>query len=123
MNLNELTAHELLNLVQSKKTSYSEINQTLRETIKRIDPQVKAYVRISDANLNPSALPITIKDNICIQNTEKLAAMHRVRVEGYCAPAETLPFKDNEFDAIFGLGALHHFADLDLCMKEITRVL
>ena len=37
--------------------------------------------------------------------------------------AENLPFKENEFDAIYSWGVIHHSADTQNCLDEIYRVL
>src|SRR5437867_378399 len=78
MNLNALTAHELLDLLKDRKTTGPEILQSVRGQIEKSDPQVKAYVRLTGAEKNKKNLedgkrapiPIAIKDNICIRNEE-----------------------------------------------------
>lgn len=77
MNLNELTAHEILDLVKSGKTTPSDVNQSVLKTVKDKDKNVKAYVRTcDDAELTtPKAgaafpIPIAIKDNICMTGQE-----------------------------------------------------
>ena len=77
MKLNELTAHGALELIQSKKTSRSEINQAVNDQITAFDQKVKAYVRTSNGSSSNEAsanhlfpIPIAIKDNICIKDTE-----------------------------------------------------
>jgi ubiquinone/menaquinone biosynthesis C-methylase UbiE len=61
---------------------------------------------------------------ITLEKVSEVAAMHGVkdRVSTYCGPAEQLPYKDNEFDIIFGGAALHHLV-LDLAGQELSRVL
>ncbi len=59
----------------------------------------------------------------CVGNALTLAQKHGVSIESGVMEAEHLRFNDGVFDHVFGLGALHHFADLDQCMKEIARVL
>ena len=77
-----LTAHELLQDLQAKKTDSSRILASLKSRIEKIDPVVKAYVRrdrcACDAADKPvtggalKGLPAAIKDNICTAgfNTE-----------------------------------------------------
>ena len=44
-------------------------------------------------------------------------------VKSSVAAAESLPFEDSIFDKAYSTMALHHFADLDLALPEIERVL
>jgi aspartyl-tRNA(Asn)/glutamyl-tRNA(Gln) amidotransferase subunit A len=76
MELNQLTAHELLEKLKSQETSLKAILDSLYARIQKVEPKVKAYVRGQEAKnltLNSSplgllkGLPITIKDNICTQ--------------------------------------------------------
>ncbi len=74
MELNQLTAHELLDKLKSKQITVSALESALGACLRKNEPQVKAYVRM-DLNALPTAnsqsqaeiggLPITIKDNIC----------------------------------------------------------
>src|SRR5437016_10859368 len=74
MNLNELTAHELLDLYKAKKTSPEAAYNSLKEKISQTDSKVKAYVRTKDKISNSAdghlPIPIAIKDNICIKGRE-----------------------------------------------------
>jgi aspartyl-tRNA(Asn)/glutamyl-tRNA(Gln) amidotransferase subunit A len=77
MNLNELTAHEILDLLKEKKTSVGEVHQSVVKQVKTIDPKVKAYVnwqekKIEDSSLaaKPFPIPTAIKDNMCIKGEE-----------------------------------------------------
>lgn len=84
MELNTLTAHELIEKIEKKDAEPQEITNCLRKRIKEIDSKVKAYVRFSDSDFSNSGLkaphsrlplrgiPISIKDNICTKgfNTE-----------------------------------------------------
>lgn len=98
MELNSLTAHELIQKIAQKETAADAIAVSLQKRIKEIDPNVKGYVRLGSINetiprlgstafitsrsgqasqrVNESTtlngLPITIKDNICTEglNTE-----------------------------------------------------
>jgi len=42
--------------------------------------------------------------------------------ELHCGPAERLPFEDRQFDFISCLGALEHFLDIEVSLKEMIRV-
>lgn len=74
MELNQLTAHELLKKLADKTTSVVTIRESLGVQIKKTEKLVKAYVRTDETkeqSLTSSGdlhgLPITIKDNICTQ--------------------------------------------------------
>lgn len=80
MNLNQLTAHELLKLLEQKKTSAEEIYNDVIAQIKKSDSSVKAFLRLSQ---NPGDLkstsaacpiPIAIKDNMCLKGEEVTCA-------------------------------------------------
>jgi ubiquinone/menaquinone biosynthesis C-methylase UbiE len=45
------------------------------------------------------------------------------RVKTKAVDAETLPFKDNQFDLVMGHAILHHIPDLDQAFSEFHRVL
>lgn len=79
MNLNELTAHEILDLIKSGKTTPADVHDSVNKAVQNTDKKVKAYVRTFDVNdhdLNtPKAgaafpIPIAIKDNISINGKE-----------------------------------------------------
>jgi len=74
MELNQLTAHELLKKLADKTISVEAVQRALDAQIKKTEKQVRAYVRMDEAKEqdlvasgNLSGLPITIKDNICTQ--------------------------------------------------------
>jgi len=76
MELNQLTAHELLEKLKSQESSSQAILKSLYTRMQKIEPQVKAYARsqaVESPALNFKAtgdlrgLPITIKDNICTE--------------------------------------------------------
>ncbi|MDD5692368.1 MAG: amidase family protein, partial [Candidatus Omnitrophica bacterium] len=81
MELNQLTAHELIDKLKGQQTTASSVLDALYSRIQKVEPAVKAYVRVEEAKkpvLKPQpgsllkGLPITIKDNICTEgiNTE-----------------------------------------------------
>lgn len=82
MNLNQLTAHELLDLLKTKKTTAQEIYKSVAGAIHSLDKKVKAYVRTSDkfeentSNSKYAGIPIAIKDNMCIKNRETTCCSH-----------------------------------------------
>lgn len=74
MELNQLTAHELLKKLADKSTSAQAIQDSFCAQIKKTEKQIKAYVRVHEAKEqllissgDLQGLPITIKDNICTQ--------------------------------------------------------
>ncbi|MDP2938101.1 MAG: Asp-tRNA(Asn)/Glu-tRNA(Gln) amidotransferase subunit GatA [Candidatus Omnitrophota bacterium] len=84
MDLNTLTANELIKKLDKKEITSRDILTSLEKRIKEVDSKVKAYVRVNDSNLLNSELithnselslkgiPVSIKDNICTReyNTE-----------------------------------------------------
>jgi len=82
-SLNRLTAHELLQRLDNKQVTSDEILSALKQRIKEVEPDVRAYVRLDKSfELKNSrtqelkclfqGLPVSIKDNICTDglNTE-----------------------------------------------------
>ena len=76
MELNQLTAHELLGKLKDQQTTPRAILDSLHARIQKVEPKVKAYVRVQEVKnltLNSSGLgllkglPVTIKDNICTE--------------------------------------------------------
>jgi len=93
MELNQLTAHELLAKLKSGLVNFNAIRDSLYTRIQNIDSKVNAYVRSgsakkSDSKADPqgmlNGLPITIKDNICTEglNTECCSKI----LQGFCPP-------------------------------------
>ncbi len=78
MNLNELTAHEILDLLKANKTTPNDVFQSVIGAVKSKDKAVKAYVHTyeNEPSLttprNGSAFPIptTVKNNICVNGQE-----------------------------------------------------
>jgi len=81
MELNQLTAHDLLDKLKSNQATPEGILDSLYARIQKVELKVKAYARFNPADkpgVSPRAdgllfgLPITIKDNICTEglNTE-----------------------------------------------------
>ena len=69
MNLHELTAHELVDLLKQKKTSVEQIYDSVVAQTKRLDKDVKAFVRLFHkpelkSSAGPFPMPIAIKDKI-----------------------------------------------------------
>ena len=140
MELNQLTAHELLAKLNRQETSSLAILEALKLRLQKVEPKVKAYVRVQDLNnaaLNFTAgralqgLPITIKDNICTAGlvTECCSKI----LQGFCPPydatvinklkengAVIFPLKANMDEFAFGsstensfFGPTHNPWDLD----------
>ncbi len=85
MKLNELTAHELHDLIVAKKVSAREITETVLKRIEEVGKKVNAYVTVlreealkeaesvdeaiaGGEEISPlSGIPLAIKDNICLR--------------------------------------------------------
>ena len=67
MELNQLTAHELLDKIKAGQASLEAVLKALYARIENTEPKIKAYVRVQAVKEPgfPKGLPITIKDNIC----------------------------------------------------------
>jgi len=129
MELNQLTAHELLERLKTKGIGPEAIRDSLYTRIEEIEPKVRAYVRLDEPSPskgmkiwkeesglnghNLYGLPITIKDNICTEglNTECCSKI----LEGFRPPydatviaklknagARIFPLKANMDEFAFG---------------------
>ncbi len=78
MKLNELTAHQLMNLIRNLEATPSDIYNAVLNQIEQTDQKVKAFIRLIDKKKNlrkltgdcANPIPIAIKDNICIRDEE-----------------------------------------------------
>ena len=87
MSLHRLTAHALLDLIKSGKTSGKEAYEAVVGRINAIDPKVKAYVHLaaSAPDFNGAMpVPIAIKDNLCTKGEQITCSSHILK--GFHAP-------------------------------------
>lgn len=75
MKLNELTAHELLDLIKAGTITPADIYASVQKQISEKDKDINAYVRLFDSAQSVSAdavmpIPTGIKDNMCIDQQE-----------------------------------------------------
>ncbi len=122
MELNQLTAHELLAKLKSGSITPGAIRDSLYARIRSVDSKINAYVRTdsvkkSDPKADPqgllNGLPITVKDNICTEglNTEccskilqgfrppyEATVISKLKIAG----AEIFPLKANMDEFAFG---------------------
>ncbi len=54
---------------------------------------------------------------------QRLSGRYQSRIKLYEGSATKIPSKDNQFDAVFDFGALHHIRDNSIALNEISRVL
>ncbi|MFC1752222.1 Asp-tRNA(Asn)/Glu-tRNA(Gln) amidotransferase subunit GatA [Thermoproteota archaeon] len=116
MSLHTKTAHELLDLLSSGKTTQDKIVGDLQSRIKSVESKVKAYAHLPEKSLaaNTSAqlkgLPIAIKDLICTK--ESLTTCGSRILEGFHSPYDaTVIEKLKDAGAlIFGKTNMDEFA-------------
>ena len=95
MEITSLTAHELLNLLQTKQISPPEVVTALAQRIEKVDPQVHAYLSIdldqaladaskADVSLPLGGLPVSIKDLISVKG-HRCGCASKI-LQGYLAP-------------------------------------
>jgi aspartyl-tRNA(Asn)/glutamyl-tRNA(Gln) amidotransferase subunit A len=77
MKVNELTVHEILDLIRSRKTSAREVYEAVMDQIQVTEKDIRAYVRLNKkpdhwetAQAASVPIPIGIKDNICVAGQE-----------------------------------------------------
>jgi ubiquinone/menaquinone biosynthesis C-methylase UbiE len=58
-----------------------------------------------------------------VEAAQANAARLGFAIEGRVADAELLPYSDESFDIVLGHAVLHHLPDVELCVKEMLRVL
>jgi aspartyl-tRNA(Asn)/glutamyl-tRNA(Gln) amidotransferase subunit A len=95
VEITSLTAHELLNLLQTKQISPPEVVTALAQRIEKVDPQVHAYLSIdldqaladaskADVSLPLGGLPVSIKDLISVKG-HRCGCASKI-LQGYLAP-------------------------------------
>jgi len=109
VNLNELTAHELRDLIKAQKTNTTDIRDSLLDKIKRADSKVKAYVRTFDTPKDfkeidtAAGIPISIKDNICIKDQETTCGSKILK--GFKSPYDATVVKKLKQSGVSFIGA------------------
>ncbi len=107
MQLNERTAHELLDLLKEKKTSSEEVFHSLLQRTDAVEKDVKAFVRLNRTipTLKDSAattIPIAFKDNICVRGEE--ATCSSKILKGYVPPYDATVVARLKKAGVYSLG-------------------
>ncbi len=102
MRLNLCSARDIVRMIREKEVSAKQVAQDILEAIARIDPSVKAYLRVDEKaalrqaeqvdkrlasreEIGPlGGLPIALKDIFCVEGEETTCASKILR--GYYAP-------------------------------------
>ena len=85
MELYSQTAHQLKELLDKRQIQSTDIIDSLKERIGKIDKKIKAYVRLCEYQVSSikyqengilAGIPVSIKDNICIKDQETTCSSH-----------------------------------------------
>ncbi len=101
MKLNELKAHELINLIKEGKAEPRHIGRDLSERISKVNKKVNALIDFDPKRLDKETstpkkgkllgLPIAIKDNICVEG--ELTTCASKILEGFRPPYDATVIK------------------------------
>jgi len=113
MSLHQLTAHALLDLIKSGKTSPKEAYADVLMRVLAVDPKVKAYVHMAHCEPDFSGampIPIAIKDNLCTKQ-EEITCASRI-LKGFISPydAGVIERVKNSGGTILGIVNMDEFA-------------
>ncbi|MFT5388272.1 MAG: aspartyl-tRNA(Asn)/glutamyl-tRNA(Gln) amidotransferase subunit A [Lysobacterales bacterium] len=89
MKLNELTAHDILDKIQSKEITPKDVHSACLSHIDTVDKDINAFVRLGETPENTqysgsTPIPIGIKDNMCMLDVETTCSSHIL--EGFKSP-------------------------------------
>ena len=125
MELYSLTAHQLLELINAKKTSPKEIAQDLLSRIERAEEKIKAFCLLDKEDIFSQCqelerrperkgrlfgIPVVVKDNICVKGRVTSCSSHILK--GFKPPydATCVSRLKQEGAIIFGKANMDEFA-------------
>jgi len=113
MSLHQLTAHALLDLIKSGKTSAKEAYADVLKRVLAVDPKVKAYVHMAHCEpdfVGETPIPIALKDNLCTKG-EEITCASRI-LKGFRSPydAGVVERVKKSGGAILGIVNMDEFA-------------
>lgn len=117
MNLNELTAHEILDLIDKKETTAENVFKSVLDHTQKTNTHTNTYLRLcKNSNAEqlkksaPFPIPIAIKDNMCVEGEETTCASKIL--EGFKSPYDaTVIEKLKQSGGLFvGMANMDEFA-------------
>ena len=103
--------------------------QEVRQSLCRFLDALPSEAKVLDVGAGTGVLcqlSLACRDDLALTAADPAEGMLQYcgeHVQTVVAPAETLPFDNDSFDAVLMGEALHHFRDVDAAFLEIKRIL